>query len=215
MSDVAILVPVLDRPHRVAPLLQSIAEATDVPYRVIFGCSDQPTVDELDRLGAWYVRDEGGSEGTWPKRINRLYREVNEPYILTGADDLAFRTNWFQAAMCEMDKFQGGGVVAVNDLHNSAGTHFIISRSYIETIGASGDGPGTLMCEDFLHCYADDNCRSVAMFHDRFAFAKDSVIEHLHVGAGKAPMDSTYALGESTMAQGLAVYRSRSHLWGQ
>src|ERR1022692_5214541 len=112
MSEVAILVPVLNRPHRIEPVLQSIAESTDVPHRVIFGCSDQATVDELDRLGAWYIRDEGGSDGTWPKRINRLYREVNEPIIFAAADDLVFHAGWFEAAMRSMDEMNGCGVVA-------------------------------------------------------------------------------------------------------
>ena len=214
VSQLAILVPVLNRPHRVEPLLASIAGGTDVPHRVIFGCSDQPTVDELDRLGAWYVRDEGGSEGTWPKRINRLYEMVNESYIFTGADDLNFHPDWFQAAMRAMDRFpNSSGVVAVNDQHNQAGTHFVIARSYIQEFGASGDGPGTLMCEEYLHQYCDDEARAVAKSHDRWAVASDSIVEHMHVGAGKAPMDETYRIGEATAPQGLSVFQSRVHLW--
>src|ERR1039458_968208 len=130
MSDVAILIPTMNRPHRMAPLLQSIAEATDVPHRVIFACNDQETVDELDRLGAWYDRDEGD---TYAVRINRLFNLTTEPQVFLGADDLAFRAGWFQAAMIVMETING--VVAVNDLHNMAGVHFLVSRDFVNTLG--------------------------------------------------------------------------------
>ena len=210
--DLAILVPVLNRPHRVEPLLVSIADATPEQHRVIFAASDEATIAELERLGATYITDEGGPEGTWPKRINRLYREVNEPYIFCGADDLLFHPGWFHAAMIVMQDIDG--VVAVNDLMNSAGVHLLISRNYIETVGAAmGEPLGTVMCEKFAHAYVDDFARRTALHHGRWGYAKESIVEHLHVGNGKAPMDSTYLLGESTMTSGAEMYRSLDYLF--
>ena len=214
MSEVAILVPVLDRPHRIEPLLESIAEATDVPYRVLFGCSDQPTVDELDRLGATYIRDDGGSEGTYPKRINRLFKETNEPYIFLGADDLKFHPDWFRSAARVIDQMpNGSGVVAVSDLHNAAGVHFLMSRKYLTDFGGCIDAPENILCEEYAHSYVDDEFRSTARSRDRFDYAKHSIVEHLHVGNGKAPNDSTYILGNASMSQGAEVYKQRAHLW--
>ena len=214
MSEVAILVPVLDRPHRIEPLLESIAEATDVPYRVLFGCSDQPTVDELDRLDATYIRDDGGDEGTYPKRINRLFNETNEPYVFLGADDLQFHADWFRSAARVMDQMPNGfGVVAVNDKHNGAGVHFLVSRRYIMELGGCICEPGIVLHEGYKHAYCDDELRITARCHGRFDYAKHSVVEHLHVGNGKAPNDSTYILGNASMAQGAEVYKQRAHLW--
>ena len=211
-AEVAILVPALNRPHRVEPLLASIEAATNVEHTVIFGVSDQPTVDECERLKIQYVRDEGGEEGTWPKRINRLYRQVDAPYIFTGADDLDFRSGWFEAALAVMQTVDG--VVAINDLFNPNGVHFLISRNYIETLGCViGEPPGTVCCELYLHCYVDDDLRWTAKSRNRFAFAGDSVVEHLHPGRGMAPPDETYAIGGATMTQGHQVFQSRSHLW--
>jgi hypothetical protein len=214
LSTVAILVPVLDRPHRVEPLLASIAEATD-DYRVMFAASDQPTIDVLDRVGATYITDAGGDEGSYPKRINRLFNKSNEPYVFLGADDLSFRPGWFQEAARVMDTLpNSSGVVAINDLHNMAGVHFLVSRGYIAEFGGTGDNvPGVVMCEALRHCYVDDECREVARSRGRFAFAKDAVVEHLHVGAGKSPDDSTYRLGGSFMARDRDIYISRGHLW--
>jgi len=211
MSQVAILVPVLDRPHRIAPLLENIAQATDLPYRVIFAASDQPTIDELDRLGAEYLVDEGGDEGSYPKRINRLFAATTEPYVLLAADDLSFRPGWLQAALRAME--QVNGVVGINDLFNMAGVHFFVSRDYINTLGGCIDEPGVVLHEGYRHCYCDDEFRHTAKARKRWIFAHDAVIEHLHPGADKSASDATYLLGESTMDQGRATFISRSHLW--
>ena len=208
MSDVAILIPTMNRPHRMAPLLQSIAEATDIPHRVIFACNDQETVDELDRLGAWYDRDEGD---TYAVRINRLFNLTTEPQVFLGADDLAFRAGWFQAAMIVMETING--VVAVNDLHNMAGVHFLVSRDFVNTLGGCIGEPGIVCHEGYRHAYVDDELRATAMSHGRWGIAKDAVVEHLHPGAGKAPSDEIYRIGEASMSEGLAVFQSRAHLW--
>ena len=213
MSEVAILVPTLERPHRMAPLLQSIAEATEVPHRVLFATSDQATVDELDRLGAWYLRDEGGDEGSYPKRINRMFAATTEPYVLLAADDLAFRPGWFQYAMAVMREVDG--VVGINDLHNPAGVHFLVSRKYIDTLGGCVGESGVVLHEGYRHTYCDDEMRATAIAHGRWGFARDAVVEHLHPGAGKAHHDNIYAIGAASMSQGAEVFRSRSHLWQQ
>ena len=208
MSQVAVLIPLM-RPHKIAPLVANIAETTSDCEIIVIATGE--CADATRDLPVVLVEDEGG---TWPQRINAGYKFTNASYIMTGADDLLFHPDWFQAAMRAMDRFpNSSGVVAVNDLHNKAGTHFVMARSYIQEFGASGDGPDTLMCEEYAHQYCDDEIRSVARKHERWAIAEDSVVEHLHVGAGKAPMDETYRIGEATASQGLAVYSSRAHLW--
>ena len=211
MSEVAILVPVLDRPHRIEPLLQSIAEATEVPYRVLFAASDQPSIDEIRRLGGNVIIDEGGDEGSYAKRINRLYQETTEPYILLGADDLSFRPGWFPAARRAVDQLDG--VVAINDLHNPAGVHFLLTRNYIETMGGCVNEPGVILHDGYRHAYCDDELRATATARGRFGYAHESIIEHLHPGAGKSQTDHVYQIGAASMQQGRAVFMSRSHLW--
>lgn len=207
-SEVAILIPVLNRPHRIEPLLANIAENTPEQHRIIFAASDQPTINELERLGAWYVRDEGG---TYPIRINHLFNETDEPFVFLGADDLKFWPDWFRQALIIMEETKG--VVAVNDMYNVAGTHFLVSRQYINELGGCIDEPGIVLHEGYLHTYCDDELRCVAKRHDRFALANQSIVEHLHVGAGKSPMDDVYKMGEQSMAQGHTLFTSRAHLW--
>ena len=211
MSEVGILVPVLDRPHRIEPLLQSIAAATDVPYQVYFGASDQPSIDEIRRLGAQLVIDEGGDEGSYAKRINRLFRASSEPYVLLAADDLDFRPGWFFAARRVADQING--VVAVNDLYSVAGVHFLVTRDYIETLGGCVGEPGVVLHEGYRHAYCDDEMRATATARGRFGYASDSIIEHLHPGAGKSQTDHVYQIGAASMSQGQSVFLSRTHLW--
>ena len=211
MSEVAILIPVLNRPHRIAPLLESIANATNVAHRILFAASDEPTVDEISRLGAVCLIDEGGDEGSYAKRINRLFRATTEPYVFLAADDLAFRSGWFEAAMRTMSDVDG--VVAVNDLHNPAGVHFLVSRNYIDSLGGCIGEPGVVLHEGYRHAYCDDEFRATAQSRNRWAVAHDSVVEHLHHGAGKSQTDETYALGAASMSQGYHLFLSRAHLW--
>lgn len=205
---VAILIPVLGRPHRVKPLLESIEEATPEPHRVIFAASDQPTVDELDRLGAEYMRDQGAS---WGKRINRLFWTTSEPYVFLGADDVIFWDGWLAAALRHMEKVDG--VVVCADLLNPRGTLALVSRRYIEEQGGTVDGRCEVIHSGYRHNYSDTELFETAKARGRFAYAADAVVEHLHPQNGKAEMDDTYRIGYESEARDHALFNSRRHLW--
>ncbi len=208
MSQVAIVIPLM-RAHRIAPVVQSIQEST-TDYTIIVLATGE-CADACKDLPVTLI-DDGG--GTWPARINRGVRETTEPYIFTGADDLAFRPGWFEAARIAMDQIPGGGLVGVNDLMNRAGVHFLISREYVTTIGGSlTDPPGVAMHEGFRHAYCDDFARKCAQHRGRWAFADQSIVEHKHCGVGKAPHDEVYAQGESTMGEGMALFQSLNYLF--
>ena len=193
MAQICIIIPAM-RPHRIAPVVQSIQDSTNDYHIMVLATGE---CAEVARTLPVTLIDDGG--GTWPARINRGVSESTEPYCFTGADDLSFRPGWFEAALRVMDTIPGGGLVAVNDLMNRAGVHFLISREYINTVGGSmADPPGVAMHEGLRHAYCDDFARKTAMHHGRWGFAEESVVEHLHCGNGKAPMDETYRLGESS-----------------
>jgi len=141
--------------------------------------------------------------------------ESDEPFVFTAADDLQFRSGWFEAAMIEMNRLPDcSGVVAVNDLHNMSGVHFLIARNYVDTLGGVIDqAPGVAVNEGYRHTFCDDEIRATAKFRNRWSFANAAVVEHLHTGAGKAPMDEIYRIGEASMSQGRELFTSRAHLW--
>lgn len=211
-AELAILVPVLGRPHRVRPLLESIAGATP-EARVVFIANpdDGPELDELEAVGAEVLL----SKEYYAGKINLGVRETTESLLFFGADDLHFHTGWLEKARERMRP--GIGVVATNDLCQkrvAAGelaTHPLVTRAYAEreTIDAT---PGPL-CERYLHEYVDREFSEVARARGAFAYAPEAIVEHLHPLVGKAPQDDLYRDSQRRMRLGRRVYAERRHLW--
>ena len=215
--SLAILVPVLRRPHRVRPLLASIRETTPDPYRVIFICDtddDEEIEACIDHLGSGHV-EVMLVKAPYARKINEAVRQTTEPLLLFAADDLKFHESWLENAKAMMS--DAIGVVATNDLYqlrNQAGelaTHPLVARWYAEspTIDKS---PGPL-CELYPHEYLDREFSEVARSRKAFAYAMTSIVEHLHPNAGKAPMDDIYAKQRARMRKGFVIYRRRRQLW--
>lgn len=215
---VAILVPVLRRPHRVAPLLASIEAATPEPHRVLFIASPGDT-DELAAVeGAGadsVVLDEAPGRGDYARKINAGYRASSEPLLFLAADDLRFHAGWLAAAMAQLGP--GIGVVGTNDLGNSrvmAGehsTHSLVTRAYVEEFGTI-DSAGVL-CERYEHNFCDDELVATAKTRQAWAFAADSIVEHLHPSWGKAERDEVYRRGQAHFHADRRLFARRARLW--
>lgn len=217
-----ILVPVLRRPANVAPLLASIQENTALlgGCRVLFLASpdDDAEHDALRAAGADWVcmteRWEG--RGDFARKINHGARISTEPYLFLGADDLRFHAGWAEAAMARM--VGRIGVVGTNDLGNRrvmAGrhsTHSLVSRTYVEEHGTI-DERGKVLHEGYPHEFVDDELVGTAMKRRMWAFARDSLVEHMHPLWGKAASDPIYAAMETRMTAGEPLYRQRRRLW--
>ena len=212
MTELTILIPVLARPHRVAPMLDAaLAWTPDADVLFIADPDDLPELTELEAQGANYIT----VDGNYARKINEGYRQTETPFIFTGADDLLFHPTWFESAkQLRSDKV---GLVGTQDLCNSRvlkgehGTHFLVARWYAEL--GTIDGEECLFHEGYPHEFVDDEAVGTAKFRGAWAFAKDSVVEHLHPDAGKAPSDDLYAARPARMRAGKRIYRERKHLW--
>jgi hypothetical protein len=212
-SAVAILVPVLGRPHRVEPLLESIARATPSPHCVLFICDphDRPEQDAIAKAGGWMI----SPGGNYASKINAGVRATSEPLIFTGADDLDFHHGWLQHAASLMTG--PTGVVGTNDLCNGrviAGehsTHSLVARWYAEL--GTIDEPGKLLHEGYPHEFVDDEFVQTAQHRGAYAHAHTSIVEHLHPSVGKAPTDALYDRQRLRMRQGRRVFMQRRPLW--
>lgn len=214
-----ILVPVLRRPHRVAPLLASIEEATPQPHRVLFIASPGDTVElaAINQAGAdCLVLGRPPRRGDYARKINAGHRASTEPLLFLGADDLRFHPGWLPAALAVLAP--GIGVVGTNDLGNArvmAGehaTHSLVTRTYIDTHGTI-DEPGKVLHEGYPHEFVDDEFVGTAKARHAWAFAADSHVEHLHPNWGKAESDPLYAAQRERMQIGRRIYQRRRHLW--
>lgn len=207
-----VLVPVLRRPHRVVPLLESLGDSACALF--IASPDDHEEQAAIRRAGAdMIVLEQPPRHGDYARKINAGYRQSTEEWLFLGADDLSFHDGWLGAAMAEQTR-----VVGTNDLGNPrviAGghaTHSLVHRSYVDQFGTI-DEPGKLLHEGYPHEFVDDEFVATAKLRGEWSFAAESVVEHLHPSWGKAPMDSLYARQRQRMRAGRKVFERRSHLW--
>lgn len=223
--DTVVVVPVLRRPHRVRPLLDSLEEHTPEPHRVVFVATatdaamiaavleqaeDDPTVS-LEVLAPNRV-------GDYAIKCNHVYATSSEPFLFLAADDLAFHDRWLAAAL-ELMADPAVGVVGTQDLAPTErartgqhATHSLVRRAYVDAFGTI-DEAGKVLHEGYPHEFVDDEFVETAKFRDAWAFCPGSVVEHLHPSWGKAPLDTLYRDQRRRMAEGRRIYQRRRHLW--
>lgn len=224
---ILIAVPVLRRPHRVQPLLQSIRSATTGPYRVLFIANegDRSEIAAIRRSDAdllvqpyphhpsrWRERP-----GEWAVKLNRVYRESSEPLIFCGADDIEFHPGWADAVRARVAP--GVGLIGTNDMHNPrviAGehaTHFVFVRGYVDRYGTI-DEPRKMLHEGYAFEHCDDEAIATAKARGAWVFAEDAKVEHLHANYGLAPVDPLYAQQNARMVASRRLFDQRRRLWG-
>lgn len=211
---VILIIPVLHRPHRVEPLINSIEAATPREHRTLFivDPDDDEEREAIERHDGLYAI----CAGNYATKINYGADITAEPLIFTGADDLEFHDGWLEAA--ESWLLTSDAMVAgTNDLCNPkviAGehaTHFLVRREYLK-FGTIDEGR-KLLHEGYQHEYVDNEFIETAKHRGVYVQAGDSIVEHLHPMAGKAPMDDLYAASTQRMVQGAQLYGERKALW--
>lgn len=215
---VAVIVPVLARPHQVQRTIDDIRDATPSPHRVVFVADADDTAElaALEEAGADFI--VMGRRSSYAKKINAGFRSTTEPLVFSAADDLHFHPGWFEAAASQI--VGPVQVVGTNDLGNPRtfdgehSTHTLFTREYIDTLGGTIDGgPGVVLHEAYPHQFCDDEFIAVAKARGVYAHASDSVVEHLHWLWGKADMDQTYRRGRQQHVAGKRIFQRRRVLW--
>lgn len=214
---VAIIVPVLRRPHRVVPLLESIEAATP-GARVLFVCTpgDDEEIAAIEQAGGDYIcTPEVYETGDYAKKTNLGYRATWEPLLFLGADDLHFLPGWLDIATARL--IDGIGVVGTNDLCNRRtrrvhSTHSLVTREYADR--GTIDQPGQILHEGYHHVFCDDELIATARSRDAYVHADDCKVEHLHpTGRRKVARDAVYDHGISQFEADRAIFEGRQHLW--
>ncbi len=213
---VAVLVPCLNRPQNVMPLVESFMETTTGNARLYFVCDEDDTeqIRAVKDAGCTVLLSTRGS--TYAQKVNSGFEQTTEPWLFVTGDDVRFRKGWLASARKLSDRFD---VIGTNDTATPGGgnpkvangshaDHFFIRRSYVEEHGGSLDG---LIChEGYKHFYADVEVVELAKARRVFAPCLDSLVEHLHPGMGKAEIDDTYLLGWSQREADEAEWRKRA-----
>jgi len=224
VSEVAVLVPVLDRPQNAQPLADSLAAATTVAYRLVFVCSPG------DRAEIAACRDTGADvlvagwepgRGDFARKINHAYRLTGEPYLFQAADDVSFHPLWDVEALAAITAGSGDGfgVCGTNDQANPLvrqgrhSTHSLIARWYVDECGASADGPGSVFSEAYWHQYVDNELVGLARLRGCFTFAARSVVAHRHPVWRTADDDATYRKGKLHVREDARLFAQRRQRW--
>lgn len=212
--SLAVLVPVLQRPHHVEPLVRAFAGATTGPYRIVF--LTDPGDDEeraaVASVADSYRVDEVCCGGSYAQKIREGVRATDEPLVFLGADDLEPERGWLEAARAKIR--EGAQVVGVNDLlrrNRNHATHFLMTREYAERPTIDGR-PGPLFT-GYAHWFCDDELIATAKKRGVYAYAEDSHVRHLHPMDGRTPDDETYRKGRAAARHDRRIFQRREVLW--
>lgn len=212
MAELSILVPVLNRPHRVRPVIESAAAAT--PGAEVLFIADPDDAAELEALeaeGADFI----APGGKYSEKINAGVRETDSPLLFFGADDLTFIPGWFEVARSHLSNEirvvgLNDGVTKRSQLGHHA-THFLVTRDYA-LLPTIDDKRGPLF-EGYGHQYVDDEFVGTARLRRAVSFAADARIDHSHYFNGTGVMDATYEKGLLTKADDRRLHRRRRMMW--
>jgi hypothetical protein len=218
LTSVAVLVPVLGRPHRAAPVAASI-RASDPRARPIFLCSPGDDDEIMAVRGcdepAVVVPWEAGP-GDYAGKMNLGFKLVGDEWVFLGADDLVFHEGWFDACLREHDRTDAC-VIGTNDMGNArviAGkhsTHTLVHRDYLEC--GTIDEDDLILHPGYTHQFVDDEFVQTADARGTYAHAKDAFVEHLHPSWGKGSDDPTYRRGAEQFDRDRRLYEERQRLW--
>lgn len=219
---VAVLIPVLGRPGRVAPLLESLAASHDherFDVDPIFVCSRSDVVEVEAVLGSGEVPvivPWKPGRGDYARKMNLVFAETDHEWYFVGADDLHFHYGWLDACMVVYRRYLSC-VIGTNDLGNDRtrtgqhSTHTLIHRDYIDC--GTIDEPGKLFHEGYDHQYVDDEMIQTAMQRGTYGHAEDAIVEHLHPDWKKGEPDATYRKAQRATDSDRRLFESRRPLW--
>jgi hypothetical protein len=226
VQPVDVIVPVLHRPQNVRPFLETLKASTGLAT-AWFVCEpgDREEMDEVRRYGGKVIQQAGtfaekmnyGYDYTYTRRGAKVGSAA--PYIFMVGDDVMFQPGWLDHAEFVANYYKAD-VVGTNDLGNPRvqrgdhATHLLIRRSYVDSVGASWDGPGTVCHEGYRHWYVDDEIVTAAQQRQVWQMALGSIVEHMHPLWGKGVEDDVYRLGREAADKDEVVFGDRAVKFG-
>lgn len=215
-DEVAVLVPVMRRPENARPFMESLRASTGLAtVYVMVDPEDVETRDAWRSAGVEPMLGAGGEPGTFAQKVNQGKLAGDEPWLFLVGDDVRFRAGWLDHAQ-HVAKTWGAKVVGVSDGGGNERTaqgehaaHLLVSREYVDTVGASWDGPGVVCHEGYRHWFVDDEIVTRAKQLGVWQMAMGATVEHLHPLFGTAETDPVYELGQAAADVDRALFQAR------
>ncbi len=227
-NSLTVLIPALARPQNVEPTLVSLEMSTAAERREgwtitpLFICSsdDQEECDEVRAHGLTpLIHGMKHDDCQYSRKINAGVATTDSDWLFLGADDLDFHYGWLRAAI-DVHIATGKLVIGTQDLGNQLvkkglhATHSLVHRDYVKL--GTIDTPGILLHPLYDHNACDVEFCETAMYRDQWAFAEDSIVEHLHPlwHPRTVKRDEVYHKGLKNSARDKLLLRHRRPLWG-
>jgi hypothetical protein len=207
-TEVAVVVPVVGRPHNAEPFMASL-RATEPERAMAYAlCEhDDPASQQAWRAaGAIVIADDEAR--SYAEKANVALGRTEEPWLLLVGDDVKFHPGWLDNALAK----RPAKVIGTNDLqiaHAGRAPHALIARDYIMEVGSGWDGPGVVSFP-YAHWYVDDEIATAAQQREVWAYAPESVIEHLHHSNRKSQDDDVYVRGRTIGAAQRPIFLERA-----
>lgn len=186
MGAVAVIVPVLDRPQNVAPLVESFRAANDGTAILYFVAQEDDT-EELKAIAPLEGDDVqvvvcDPDVVSFAQKVNAAYACNPAPWVFLAGDDVEFQPGWLAAARELSDRFD---VIGTSDggknlpvMTGDHADHMFVRAAYIDAYGAALDGPGVVCHEGYRHFYVDKELVELAKRRGVFAPCLESVVVH-------------------------------------
>jgi len=210
MSDIAIIVPTVNRPHLLAGLVGSIRNSTQASHDTYFMVeqTDHQTQKALNDLG---TAGQLGEYGSYTAAANAGVQRTSEPYFIVANDDVLFRFGWDAIALGYMrDPIR---VVGINQGDGRTSSFFLVDRRYILERSGVPDEPRRLYHHGYRSQYCDTEFVGVAQARGVWADAPDALVEHCHWTFGKAGIDENYQKALDSHWHDHNLYHQRRRLW--
>ncbi len=180
--------------------------------------------DATNNGDAVLVIEQDPEPTSYAEKVNRGFANTDTPWVFLCGDDVEFHPGWLEEAAELADRYD---VIGTNDslpgrTRNPAvaagahADHFFVRRAYVDTYGASLEGPGVLAPECYSHWFVDQEIIELAKARGAFAPCLDSVVEHHHPGYdGREDLrlaDPTYMRAVESSEADRKTYDSRRHL---
>lgn len=216
-EQVDVIVPVLHRPQNVRPLLETLRASTGLAT-AWFVC-DRDDKEEQD-----LVLEHGGRvlkcDGSFAEKVNYAYTAIPRvgkpaPWLMLTGDDVLFQPGWLDHALFVASQY-GGQVVGTNDLGNPRvtsgdhATHMLVSRRYVDEVGATFDAEPGVVCGPYRHWFVDDELVLAAKQRGVWQMALGSIVEHMHPLWGKGQVDDVYVKGQAHAEADKALFEERA-----
>lgn len=211
-----VIVPII-RAGMAERFVTSLRASTGLARVTAMACEETElsAVEEWEDNGADVRRS---TKTGFAAKVNLGFDFTKRPLVYVVGEDVRFHSGWLDHAQHFL-RAHHLAVVGTNDVHNDRvakaqhATHFLIAREYVDTHGASFDGPGVLCHEGYHHWFIDNEIIQTAASRGAFGVAVGSIVEHLNPYLGTAEMDDVYRSGESENEADRILFDERMGEW--